>query len=340
MGAVADLLDDLLGACPRLRVVATSREPSGSTASSLFPLTPLRLPEPDAGLESLRDNPSVRLLLDRAAAVGSGLALDERTAAPVVEIVRRLDGLPLAIEPRGGQVARDGRRRGGRPPRRPVPAADRRAAHGGAAAPHAACRGGVEPGSLLAPVEREVAERFCVFNTGAGPEAVAAVCPTWAAPDAPEVTDVLQALVEKSVLVADRTPSGTRFRMLETLREFGSERLAERGEARRGAAGARPLVPPAGAPGGRRAAHPRAGAVAGGARHRARRPAGRSRLARCGARRRWCAGPGRRPRLVLGGAGERPGRRALAAVRRRGRGRRPVPARQAAADRAGPDRDG
>jgi hypothetical protein len=83
---------------------------------------------------------------------------------------------------------------------------------------------------LLAPLEREVAEHFSVFASGATERAVAAVAPSWREGTAPEeLADVLHALVDKSLLTATRTPDGTRFRMLETLREYGAERLAEQG---------------------------------------------------------------------------------------------------------------
>jgi hypothetical protein len=85
---------------------------------------------------------------------------------------------------------------------------------------------------LLDAREREVAEHVAVFAAGAGEDAVAAVCPSWrAGADRSALTDVLHALVDKSLLVPLPTPDGTRFRMLETLREYGAGRLAADGRA-------------------------------------------------------------------------------------------------------------
>jgi predicted ATPase len=214
-----------------VRVIATSREPLGVDGEQLYPLTPLQLPDDDP-LEALAGVPAVRLLLDRARAVGAELTLDEQTAPDVVEVVRRLDGLPLAIELAAarlrvlsiGEVAER--------------LADRfRLLTGGkrtAMPRHRTLRAVVEwSWGLLDPLEREVAEHFCVFGSGATPDAVRAVAPSLrggtAAGSTQDVVDVLHALVDKSILVAETQAGGTRFRMLETLREYGNERLAEAG---------------------------------------------------------------------------------------------------------------
>ena len=85
-------------AAPALRVLATSREPLGVDGESLCVLPPLGLPPWDVRLDEAMAYARCGCFVDRAAAVRSGLVLDESTLAPVVEIVRRLDGLPLAIE--------------------------------------------------------------------------------------------------------------------------------------------------------------------------------------------------------------------------------------------------
>ena len=89
---------------------------------------------------------------------------------------------------------------------------------------------------MLSEPEREVAEYFCLFVAGADAAAVAHVCPRFAQrwqqdpqAAADQAGDVLRALVDKSLLVAVPGSTGTRFRMLETLREFGADRLAEQG---------------------------------------------------------------------------------------------------------------
>ena len=212
--ACAHLADALLAHSPRLRIVATSREPLGITGESLFVVPPLD------------EDPAVLLFADRAAAVSPGFALDAETRPLVTDIVRRLDGLPLAIELAAARL-------------RTLPLAeisrrltDRfRLLTGGSrtALPrHRTLRAVVEwSWELLTPAERLLAERFSVFPAGAAPASVAAVC-AGGELAAGEADELLWSLVDKSLLqpLAD----GTRVRMLETIREYGAEKLAGRGE--------------------------------------------------------------------------------------------------------------
>ncbi|MFC6008863.1 BTAD domain-containing putative transcriptional regulator [Angustibacter luteus] len=254
--AAASLVADLLGHCPRVRVIATSREPLGIDGETVYPLTPLALPEasPDPGsprdealallspaqVEALAAVPSVQLLLDRARAAGAPLRLDADTLPDVVRIVRRLDGLPLAIELAAARLRVLSL----------AEVADRltdrfRLLTGGkrtAVPRHRTLRAVVEwSWDLMDPLEREVAEHFSLFGSGATAQAVRAVSPTWRGgeprpidlrpdrydePELTDVQDVLHALVDKSILVAEPDELGTRFRMLETLREYGSEQLS------------------------------------------------------------------------------------------------------------------
>jgi hypothetical protein len=168
----------------------------------------------------------VRLFADRAAAVSPDFTLDGETRRQVTDIVRRLDGLPLAIELAAARL-------------RTLPLAeisrrltDRfRLLTGGSrtALPrHRTLRAVVEwSWELLIPAERLLAERFSVFPAGGTGAAVAAVC-TGGGVTAGEVDELLSSLVDKSLLqpLAD----GTRLRMLETIREYGAEKLAGRGE--------------------------------------------------------------------------------------------------------------
>jgi predicted ATPase len=218
--ACAHLADTLLAHGPGLRIVATSREPLGIVGESLFPVPPL-----DTDL-------AARLFADRAAAVSPGFGLDEQTLPLVADIVRRLDGLPLAIELAAARL-------------RTLPLAeisrrldDRfRLLTGGSrtALPrHRTLRAVVEwSWDLLTPAERLLAMRFSAFPAGATPEAVAEVCG-----DVHDTDDLLSSLVDKSLL--QPVGDGTRLRMLETIREYGAEKLAERaeiGEVRRRHAG-------------------------------------------------------------------------------------------------------
>ena len=212
--ACAHLADALLARSPRLRIVATSREPLGITGESLFVVPPLG------------EDPAVILFADRAAAVSPDFTLDGETRPLVIDIVNRLDGLPLAIELAAARL-------------RTLPLAEisRRLADrfrlltGGSrtALPrHRTLRAVVEwSWELLTPAERLLAERFSVFPAGATPASVAAVC-TGGELAADEADELLSSLVDKSLLqpLAD----GTRLRMLETIREYGAEKLAGRGE--------------------------------------------------------------------------------------------------------------
>jgi len=238
--ACAGLADALLAHCPRLRIVATSREPLGITGESLLPVPPLGLPARGTRAAQAVHYPAVQLFAERAAAVSPGFEITDETIENVIDIVRRLDGLPLAIELAAARLRT-----------LPLPEISRRLSDrfrlltGGSrvALPrHRTLRAVVEwSWDLLTPAERLLAERFAVFPAGATPDAVAAVCAGHGGDgetDPADVDDLLSSLMDKSLLQPVRTgPLGaereneqTRLRMLETVREYGTERLAERAE--------------------------------------------------------------------------------------------------------------
>ncbi|MCW2523835.1 MAG: transcriptional regulator, winged helix family, partial [Frankiales bacterium] len=263
--AVAKLADRLLALCPELRILATSREPLGIDGEALCLLSPLTLPPPGVGAQAALGYPAVQLLADRAAAVSAEFAVDESTVAAVVEIVRRLDGLPLAIELAAARL-------------RVLPVSevaarltDRfRLLTGGSRASmprHRTLRAVVEwSWELLTPPERLLAERLAIFPSGATIDSVVAICADERL-RAAEISSLLDALVDKSLLrlvEADRpaaegavnsvggpgqpgsgqpgsgqpgwgqpnSASGMRYRMLETIREYGAEKLSEHHEVR------------------------------------------------------------------------------------------------------------
>jgi predicted ATPase/DNA-binding SARP family transcriptional activator len=238
--ACAHLADALLAHCPRLRIIATSREPLAITGESLLPVSPLGQPARETPAASAMHYPAVQLFAERAAAVSPGFGVTDETVGPVIDIVRRLDGLPLAIELAAARLRTLA-----------LPEISRRLSDrfrlltGGSrtALPrHRTLRAVVEwSWDLLTPAERLLAERFAVFPAGAAPGAVAAVCavPFEDQPgaagdiDPANVEDLLSSLVDKSLLQQVRTGAGeaeTRLRMLETVREYGTERLAGRAE--------------------------------------------------------------------------------------------------------------
>ena len=216
IGAAAEVADAVLRGAPGLHLLATSREPLGIPGEQLWPVEPLALPPTEAQAPA-GSYPAVRLLLDRAAAARPGFTLDARTTGPVVRICRALDGMPLAIELAAARL-------------RTLPVemlaerlADRfRLLTNGSrtALPrHQTLRAVVDwSWDLLDDAERALWRRFAVFHGGADVTAVERVCGA--------DVDLLGALVDKSLLVLD----GDRYRMLETIREYGLERLAEAGE--------------------------------------------------------------------------------------------------------------
>ncbi|KQX74895.1 hypothetical protein ASD10_06695 [Aeromicrobium sp. Root472D3] len=222
--AVARLADDLLSHAPRLRVLATSREPLRIIGEYAYQLSPLTMPSADDPVEAARTHSAIQLFVLRAQAVDRSFELTETTLPAVREICGRLDGQPLAIELAAarlrtltaGQVA--------------ARLSDRfRLLTGGSrtALPrHRTLRAVVEwSWDLLDDDERLLAERLAVFPGGVTVESAASVHDGGA-----DTEELLESLADKSLLVAVRG-STPRFRMLETLREYGVERLIERGVA-------------------------------------------------------------------------------------------------------------
>ncbi|GIH13653.1 BTAD domain-containing putative transcriptional regulator [Rugosimonospora africana] len=220
VGACAELAERILGACPRVRVLATSREPLAITAEALCPVGPLATPPGPVGAGEALAFPAVRLLTDRAGAVRPGFTVGPDNVADVVEICRRLDGLPLAIELAAARL-------------RNLPAAqvaarlgDRfRLLTGGSrtALPrHQTLLAVVEwSWDLLDEAERRLARGLSVFLDGATLDAVEEVC------DGDLTT--LGGLVDKSLVTL--SDEDGRYRMLETIRDYAAARLAEAGEA-------------------------------------------------------------------------------------------------------------
>ncbi len=237
--AVAAVADRLLGECPGLRILATSREPLGLTGEALWPVERLALPPEGAGAAEATSYAAVRLLADRAAAARPGFEVTEATVAAVVGICRALDGLPLAVELAAARLRTlSVEQVAGR-------LDDRfRLLTGGSrmALPrHQTLRAVVDwSWELLTGPERAVLRRLAVFSGGATLEAAERVCADGGGGTgggggggevaASAVWELLDALTDKSLLVA--TGDG-RYRMLETIKAYGLERLDEAGERER-----------------------------------------------------------------------------------------------------------
>ncbi len=217
IGEAAALADTLVGAVPGLRLIATSREPLGIPGEVLVPVGGLAPPA------------AVELFADRARAVRPGFHADGQAGDVVEDICRRLDGLPLAVELAAARL-------------RALPLAtlaerlgDRfRLLTGGArtALPRQQTLRAVVDWSydLLFEDERRLFARLAVFTGGCGLTAAEAVCADEHLP-ASEILDVLSRLVDKSLVTASGTGAEARFSQLQTLWQYGIERLGESGEA-------------------------------------------------------------------------------------------------------------
>ncbi|MEV6561521.1 BTAD domain-containing putative transcriptional regulator [Nocardia sp. NPDC051756] len=239
--AVAQLISALLARCAGLRVLATSREPLAIDGEALVPLGPLAVPEPDADIEQARGAASVRLFTERAAAVRPGFEVGEGNLDDVLRIVRALDGMPLALELAAARL-------------RTLALADLTAGLADrfrllttgsrtALPRHRTLRAVIAwSWDLLSEPERIVAERISVLPGGVTSASAAAVCATpavaagagaeqisavGAAVPADDLPELLAGLVDRSLL--QLAPDTGRYRMLETIREYGLERLAAQG---------------------------------------------------------------------------------------------------------------
>ncbi len=232
--AAATLAGRVLAACPRIKIVATSRQPLRIDGEILGPVLPLPVPPvpsaaPGASVQ-VASYGSARLLRDRAAAVRPDFELDEANAEAVARICRSLDGMPLAIELAAVWLRM-------LTPAQLAERLDDRFAllTGGSrtALPrHRTLRAVVDwSWDLLSEAEQVLARRLALFPDGAALAVAEQVCADDLLPSA-QVLPALSGLVDKSIIAADRSQddSSPRYRMLETVRAYGLERLAEAGE--------------------------------------------------------------------------------------------------------------
>jgi predicted ATPase len=218
--AAADLVESILAQSATVRILATSREGLGIPDEQLWLVPSLDV---GAGIDSA----AVDLFVERARSVVSGFSMattDEASA--VVEICRRLDGIPLAIELAGSRMASmtanevrdrlDQRFRLLVGSRRGLPR-------------HQTLRHAVAWSyDLLDEAEKPLLERCSVFSGGFDLESACAIA---GSSDEFALLDLLDALVRKSLLIVDRNSGRTRFSMLETIRQFAEQQLTDRGEA-------------------------------------------------------------------------------------------------------------
>jgi predicted ATPase/class 3 adenylate cyclase len=231
VASAAPLVGDLLRDAARLRILVSSRVPLRISGEQEYPVQPLRLPAGDVGsvtAEAIAGNEAIRLFVDRARLVRPDFALDDANAAAVVEIVSRLDGLPLAIELAAARTRLLS-------PQAMLPRLERRLdllAGGMRDLPERqqTIRGAIAWSTdLLDPPERRLFARFAVFVGGADVAEAEAVCGS-AGDLGMEVLDGLESLVEHSLVRQVERAGEPRFFMLATIRDFAAEMLAESGE--------------------------------------------------------------------------------------------------------------
>ncbi|MFD5809480.1 protein kinase [Rhodococcus aetherivorans] len=227
--AVADLADLLLRTCPRLRILATSREPLVLGGEAVLAVPPLTVPDPQQppSMRTLPRYEAVKMFTERAAAAVPGFALTEDNAATVARICHRLDGLPLPIELAAARL------RALSPEQILERLTDRYIllTRGSRGAPtrQQTLRWCIDWSfELCTAVEQRVWGRVAVFAGSFDLDAAEQVCGADMA--AGEVLDTLTALVDKSILIREEAGSVVRFRMLETLRDYGVEKLEQSGE--------------------------------------------------------------------------------------------------------------
>jgi predicted ATPase/DNA-binding XRE family transcriptional regulator len=229
IGVCARAAEAILRRCPRVRLLATSREPLGIGGETIYRVPPLSLPGPgDWDLAAAESSDAVALFADRARAQGAALCLDEQTAPLVVSVCRRLDGLPLAIELAAARLR--SLSLGGLNDRldqrfRLLTGGSRTALER-----QRTLRATVDWSySLLNGAERLLLGRLSVFAEGFDLDAAEAVGGSGSV-EVLEVTGLLGSLVDKSLVVAEPAEGVLRYRLLDTIRQFAAEQLAETGE--------------------------------------------------------------------------------------------------------------
>jgi len=223
LDAAADLIEAILVASATIKIVATSREGLGIADEQLWPV-------PSLGVDGGVDSAAVALFVERAQHVSLRFTVgDDREAAAVVEICRRLDGIPLAIELAASRMAAmtASEVRDRLDQRFRLLVGSRR----GLERHHTLRHAVAWSYDLLDDTEKALLDRCSVFAGGFDLQSACAVAGLADAPDDLATLDLLDTLVRKSLLVADRSAGRTQYSMLETIRQFAVEQLAARGEA-------------------------------------------------------------------------------------------------------------
>jgi predicted ATPase/class 3 adenylate cyclase len=228
LGPVATLVNGIERGCPGVSVLATSREGMAIDGEQLIALPPMDFGDADDAIEHLMQTDSVSLFVERARQVKADFTLTDSNARAVVQICQRLDGVPLAIELAAARVI-------ALSPAELVRRLDRRfqvlaGGRRGAVERHATLRAAIDWSyELLEPAEQRLLARLAVFSGGCTLEAIEETCS--GGPVEPDAAlDLVTGLVSRSLVVAKDDGDGTRYHLLETIRQYGEERLADWGE--------------------------------------------------------------------------------------------------------------
>jgi predicted ATPase/RsiW-degrading membrane proteinase PrsW (M82 family) len=227
--SAAPQLAELLETAPRVRMLATSREVLRIQGEHEYPLPPLLVPDESADVEAAEKSGAVALFVERARAADPGFTLGRENAPQVIQICRRLEGLPLAIELAAARIRLLSPTELLERLERPLGVL----VEGAAELPerHRALHETIAWSyELLDDEDRALFTRLAVFVDGAELDAAELVC------GGPAIGNVLErsaSLVEKSLVRRGGREGRARVEMLETIREFASERLEERGETER-----------------------------------------------------------------------------------------------------------
>jgi predicted ATPase/DNA-binding CsgD family transcriptional regulator len=228
LDACAQLMEHLLGAASTLRLLATSREAIGLPAEVVWQVPSLPMPRHPGGLTELARFDAVRLFSERARTADPSFRLDEANVAAVAQICRQLDGIPLAIE-LAAALAPALR------PREIAAALDDclRLLTGGSRAGiprHRTLRASMEwSHALLDESEQVLFRRLAVFPDSFSLDAVRGVCADAPLPPG-DVVATVASLVRRSLVTVDEGSSMSRYRLLQTVRQYAGECLAEAGE--------------------------------------------------------------------------------------------------------------
>jgi predicted ATPase/DNA-binding CsgD family transcriptional regulator len=229
--ACAELAEDLLGACPDLRILVTSREPLGTSGEVAWRVPSLSVPDSHRAptAEQVLAHAATQLFVERATAARPEFQMTSQNAPAIIELCRRLDGIPLALELAATRVrllsveqivARlDDRFRLLAGTLRTAPPRQR------------TLRATLDWSfALLEDSERQLFNRLSVFAGGWTLDAAEAIC-AGDRIDSGDVLDLLGRLVDQSLVVADHGGDRVRYRLLETVRQYAAEKLADIAES-------------------------------------------------------------------------------------------------------------